>query len=197
MGDIYTTTLSPLWREATPSYIPGAPQSLIEVFASSPHPADEKRNTCATPRREHPPANICGGPKSRRSRRGPPPKRSDKSGAALSLYSRFNERHTATPKTRLHSPLAARHVRGAGQEVRARRRLLHEFVIVAVRQVGRRRLFIARDGVLHGPRRCAVPLAGHVAVSVELLDPQMPQPCVPKEVLLATVSPTPGQIRPV
>ena len=58
MGDIYTTTLSPLWREATPSYIPGAPQSLIEVFASSPHPADEKRNTCATPRREHPPAKM-------------------------------------------------------------------------------------------------------------------------------------------
>ena len=78
--------------------------------------------------------------------------------------------------------------------MRARRRLLHEFVIVAVRQVGRRRLFIARDRILHGPRRCAVPLAGHVAVSVELLHPQMPERCVAEEVLLATVSPTPGHM---
>ena len=156
-----------------------------------------KKETPAPPRDASTHPRICGCPKSRRSRRGPPPKRSDKSGAALSPTTRrFNERHPATPKARLHSPFAARDVRGAGQEVRTRRRLLHEFVVVSMRQIRRRWLFIAREGILHVPRRCGVSFPGHVAVPVELLHPQMPERCVAEEVLLATVSPTPAHIQP-
>ena len=63
-----------------------------------------------------------------------------------------------------------------------------------MRQIRRRWLFIAREGILHVPRRCGVSFPGHVAVPVELLHPQMPERCVAEEVLLATVSPTPGHI---
>ena len=155
---------------------------------------------CTTPSRYHP--RRCAGPRTRRSRRSPPPQHSvgpfvtdraaGTSGATLSTNRRFNERHPATAQPRLHSPLTTRDVRGTSRVVRPRGRLLHEFVIVAVRQVRRRRLLIAADGVLHGPRRCAVPLAGHEHVSIELLHPQMPERCVAEEVFLATVSQTPG-----